>query len=72
MRDDDHVILAIPKGRVHATCIHVWNRGASDIEENEKENEWRAAELRAIVDKELNDGPLLRRLKGPAGEESES
>jgi hypothetical protein len=27
MTDGDHIILSIPKGRVQATCIHVWKRG---------------------------------------------
>jgi len=27
MRDGAHVIISIPKGRVQATCIHVWRRG---------------------------------------------
>ncbi len=31
MTDDDHVIIQITKGRAHATCIHVWERGVRGI-----------------------------------------
>ncbi len=31
MSDGEHVALAVPKGRVQATCIRVWRRGAPGV-----------------------------------------